>query len=128
MEHPSPRLLPKGTARVLLVDCFQPTRDVRANIWREHGIDVDAAENIDEARVLFVPGQYDLVLLDVHRYPTAEVLAFCRIIKHSDRDQRIALLLGPPNYFTLDWQKELGGAGNPSQHLQRKAKRHAAAA
>lgn len=128
MAHLRPRLLPKNTERVLLVDRFQPTRDVRARVLREHGIDVGAAETLDEARVLFVPGQYDLVLLDLHRYPPAEMLVFCRVIKNIDPNQRIALLLGPPSYLTLDWKKELAFAGEPSQHLPSKAKRHAAAA
>jgi len=128
MAHRTPHLLTNGSERVLLVDCFQPTRDARAKVLREHGIDVSTAEHIEEARVLFVPRQYDLVLLDVHRYPPAEVLVFCRIIKNIDPGQRIALLLGPPNYFTLDWQRELAPASEPSQHLRPKAKRHTAAA
>ena len=128
MAHPLSRLLPKGTGRVLLVDCFQRTRDVRAQFLREHGIDVDAAENLDEARVLFTPGRYDLVLLDLHRYSPVEVLIFCRVIKNIDPNQRIALSVGAPSYITLDWQKELARVGDPSQHLPPKAKRHAAAA
>lgn len=95
MVHLPPRLLPKGTERILFVDSFRPTRDVRARVLREHGIDVSTAEYLKEARVLFVPGQYDLVLLDLHRYPPAGALVFCRVINNIDPNQRIALLLGP---------------------------------
>jgi DNA-binding response OmpR family regulator len=97
-------------------------------VLREKGIDVDAAENLNDARVLFQAGRYDLVLLDLHRYPPAEALVFCRVIKSIDPSQRIALLVGAPSYVTLDWRKELAGVGDPSRHLHRKAKRHTAAA
>ncbi len=128
MAHPPPRLLPNGSERVLLVDWFQATCDARARVLREHGIDVGTAESLEEARVFFQAGRYDLVLLDLHRYPPAEALVFCRVIKSIDPTQRIALLVGPPSYITLDWQKELAEVDAPSQQLQRKAKRHAAAA
>ncbi len=128
MAHPPPKLLPNGSERVLLIDWFQPTCDARARVLREHGIDVGTAQNLEEARVFFQAGRYDLVLLDLHRYPPAEALVFCRVIKSIDPSQRIALLVGAPSYITLDWQKELAAITNPSQHLRPKAKRHAAAA
>ena len=86
------------------------------------------AESLDEARVFFQSGRYDHVLLDLHRYRPAEALVFCRVIKKIDSNQRIVLLVGPPSYVTLEWQKALAGVGDPSQHLQPKAKRQAAAA
>ncbi|HET7208298.1 MAG TPA: hypothetical protein VFI95_17110 [Terriglobales bacterium] len=64
MAHPPPRLLPNNSERVLLVDCFQLTRDARARILREHGIDVGTAETLDEARVLFTPGLHERYNLD----------------------------------------------------------------
>jgi ActR/RegA family two-component response regulator len=128
MAHAPPKPLPYGTARVLLIDWFQPTCDARARAMRERGIDVDAADNLDKARGFFQAGRYDLVLLDLHHFPAAEVLGFCRIIVSIDPNQRLALLVGAPSYITLDWQKELASPGAPSQHLQRKAKRHTAAA
>ncbi len=128
MAHPPPKLLPHCSERVLLVDCFQPTRDVCANILREHGIDVDNAEHLEEARFLFQSVRYDLVLLNIRRYPPAEALVFCRIIKDIDPDQRIALLVGPPSYITLNWQKELASADELFQHVETEAKRQAAAA
>ena len=128
MAHPPPTLLPYGSERVLLVDGFQPTLDARSKVLRAHGIDVRTAETLDDARVFFQAGRYDLVLLDLRRYPPAEALVFCRLIKSIDPNQRLALLVGAPSYITLEWQKELASAGAPSQHLQRKAKPHTAAA
>lgn len=128
MAHSPPRLLPKGTQRVLLVDPFQPTREARSRVLRARGVDVATARDLVEARMLFMPRQHDLVLLDTRRYPPAEVLVFCRIIKDLDPDQRIALLLGPPNYLTLDWKKELASVTEPPQHLRSQAKRRVAAA
>lgn len=128
MAHSPPRLLPKGTQRVLLVDPFQPTREARSRVLRARGVEVATARDLVEARVLFMPRQHDLVLLDTRRYPSAEVLVFCRIIKDLDPDQRIALLLGAPNYLTLDWKKELASVTEPPQHLRSRAKRHVAAA
>ncbi len=127
MAHPPPKLLSYGTEKVLLVDWFQPTCDARSKALRAHGIDVRTTETLDEARVFFQADRYDLVLLDLHRYPPAEVLVFCRLIKSIDPSQRIALLVGPPSYLTLNWQKELAGLGDPSQP-KGKDKRHAAAA
>jgi len=128
MAQPPPTLLPYGSERVLLVDGFQPTRDARAKVLRAHGIDMRTAETLDEARVFFQAGRYDLVLLDLHHFPAAEVLVFCRVVDSIDPNQRLALLVGAPSYITLDWRKELASAGAPSQQLQRTAKRHAAAA
>ena len=103
MAHLPPRLLSNGSERVLLVDWFPATCDARARILREHGIDVGTADTLDEARVFFTLGRYDLVLLDLHRYSPAEALVFCRVIKSIDTNQRIALLIGAPSYITLDW-------------------------
>lgn len=72
MAHSPPRLLPKGTQRVLIVDPFQPTREARSKVLRGRGIEVAIAEDLAEARVLFMPRQHDLVLLDARRYSPAE--------------------------------------------------------
>ncbi len=127
MAHPPPKLLPNGSQRVLLLDWFQATCDARARVLREKGIDVDAAENLNDAQGFFQAGRYDLVLLDLHRYAPAEAFVFCRVIKSIDPSQRIALLVGAPSYITLDWQRELAAITNPSQRLRPRAKRHAAA-
>ena len=53
--------------KVLLIDGRQATREVRENVLRSHGIEVDAAETLQSARVLWKPHRYHLVLLDVRR-------------------------------------------------------------
>jgi hypothetical protein len=62
MAHSPPRLLPKGTEKVLMVDPFQPTRDARSRVLRARGIGVATAKDLAEARVLFMP----LPLADFH--------------------------------------------------------------
>jgi response regulator RpfG family c-di-GMP phosphodiesterase len=128
MAQSPPRLLQKiGGERVLLVDSFQPTRDPRTKVLRAHGIDVDAAENLDEARVYFQSSRYDLVLLNLRRYPPAEALVFCRVVRDINPDQRIAFLLGPPMYLTTSWPEAFAYMERLSDHRTR-AKRHVAAA
>src|SRR5690349_12705346 len=128
MAHRSRSQRPNiGGERVLLVDRFHPTRKARAEFLREHSIDVDTAENLDEARVFFQSGRYDLVLLDLSRYPPAEALNFCRIMKDIAPDQRIAFLLGPPTFLTTSWPEAFAYTERLSDRRTR-AKRHAAAA
>jgi response regulator RpfG family c-di-GMP phosphodiesterase len=128
MAHSPPRLLQKiGGERVLLVDSFQPTRDPRTKILRAHGVDVDAAENLDEARVYFQSNRYNLLLLNLRRYPPAEALIFCRTIKDINPDQRISFLLGPPRYLTTSWREAFAYMERLSDRRTR-TKRHVAAA
>jgi len=54
--------------KVLLIDRFQATREVRAAVLRSHGVKVHEAEEISAARFLWQPHVYDLVMLDVRRY------------------------------------------------------------
>ena len=48
--------------RVLLIDTSHAKRDLRAEVLRKLGIDVDSAADIVEARVWWKPARYDLVL------------------------------------------------------------------
>jgi response regulator RpfG family c-di-GMP phosphodiesterase len=54
--------------KVLLIDRFQATREIRAAVLRTHGVEVHEAEEIPAARFLWQPNVYDLVMLDVRRY------------------------------------------------------------
>src|SRR2546422_1075916 len=62
--------------KVLLIDGRQATREVRENVLRSHGIEVDAAESLQSARVLWKPHRYDLVLLDVRRQFPGEAIQY----------------------------------------------------
>src|SRR5438874_336901 len=100
MAHRRNSPLDLSSARVLLVDKCQATRDVRAAIFRAHGIVVHAAEDFPEAHYWWQPGLFDLVLLDVRRYPPDEILEFCEQIKDAAPGERIAFIMGPPNFLS----------------------------
>ena len=93
--------------KVLLIDGRQATREVRENVLRSHGIEVDAAESLQSARVLWKPHRYDLVLLDVRRQFPGEAIQFYEQIRDASPRQRFAFLVGPPVYLTCNWPAEV---------------------
>ena len=97
MYHPPPR---RGRSlldgkKVLLIDEKQTTRDTRANVLRGHGVEVDAADSLQRARVLWRPRRYDLILLDVRGHLPGEALEFYEQIRDVSPRQRFAFLAGP---------------------------------
>ena len=77
--HRSHRLLTEK--KVLLIDCCQATREVRAAVLRNYGIEVKEAEDLSIARFLWTPYVYDLVMLDVRRYSSEETREFYEQVK-----------------------------------------------
>ena len=63
LSAPSPDPLKKK--RVLLIDTSHAKRDLRAEVLRKLGIDVDSAADIAEARAWWRPALYDLVLINM---------------------------------------------------------------
>jgi len=53
--------------RVLLVDTSHARRELRAEVMRKLGIDVDCAADIAEARSWWRPAWYDLVLINMEK-------------------------------------------------------------
>ena len=51
--------------RVLLVDCSQAKRELRVEVMRKLGVDVDWAADIAEARSWWRAAMYDLVLINM---------------------------------------------------------------
>ena len=84
--------------RVLLVDSVASKRDLRARVLRQMGVEVDCAADVSEARALWQADSYNLVLLDVRREP-ANVEAFCTEMQDAKTPQRIAYLVGKPEYL-----------------------------
>src|SRR5438132_4223878 len=72
--------------KVLLIDEKQTTRDTRANVLRSHGVEVDAADSLQRARVLWRPRRYDLILLDVRRQFPGEAVQVYEEISMPVRD------------------------------------------
>jgi hypothetical protein len=89
--------------KVLLVDANQATRDVRAEVLRDHGVMVHAVEDFSGARVLWQPNFYDLILLNLRRHSPGEAFQFYEQVKDASPRERFAFLLGPPVYLSLTW-------------------------
>ena len=95
--------------RVLLIDTSHAKRDLRAEVLRKLGMDVDCAADIAEARVWWRPALYDLVLINMEK-GRGQRDKFCDDLRSATPPQRLAFLVGQPEY--------LGDAPNPDQELQ----------
>ena len=84
--------------RVLLVDTSHAKRDLRAEVLRKLGIDVDSAADIAEARLWWRPALYDLVLINMER-GRGQRDKFCEDIRGATPSQRLAFLVGQPEYL-----------------------------
>ncbi len=112
---PGGAVLPEAEAqRVLLVGSACGRQDLRARILRDHGIEVDVVKDVGEARRLWRPGVYDLVLIDVPKHWPGEVHQWREEIREAGTKERIAFLTGPPEYLSFDWPDcEMGENGSP---------------
>jgi len=93
--------------KVLLINPHQRTRDVRARILRSRGIEIDATDNLQAARSLWLPRTYDLILLDARGHFTGDALDFYLEIKHANPHERVIFLVGPPTYLSLTCPTEV---------------------
>jgi CheY-like chemotaxis protein len=84
--------------RVLLVDTSQAKREMRAEVMRRLGIDVDCAADIMEARLWWRAALYDLVLINVEEGHDSRD-KFCDDIRGATPPQRLAFLVGKPEYL-----------------------------
>jgi hypothetical protein len=91
-------------------------------------VEVQEAEEISRAQFLWQPNVYDLVMLDVRRYSTAEALEFYEQIKATDPRQRIVFLPGPPKYVSRTWLGEVTGDDTSRGQWGETVKRYLAAA
>jgi CheY-like chemotaxis protein len=94
--------------RVLLIDTSHAKRDLRAEILRKCGIDVDSAADIAEARSWWRPALYDLVLINMEK-GMGQRDKFCDDVRGATPAQRLAFLVGQPEYLVdrLDADQEL---------------------
>jgi CheY-like chemotaxis protein len=84
--------------RVLLVDASHSKRDLRAEVMRKLGIDVDCACDIAEARSWWRADLYDLVLINMEK-GLGHRDRFCEDIRGATPPQRLAFLVGEPEYL-----------------------------
>jgi hypothetical protein len=84
--------------RVLLLDSSQTKRDLRADVMRQLGIEVDCAADVLEARCWWRADLYNLVLISV----AGEIESrdkFCTDMRSAIPPQRIAFFVGGPEYL-----------------------------
>jgi CheY-like chemotaxis protein len=84
--------------KVLLVDASSRKRDLRAEVMRKLGMDVDCAADIDEARSWWRANLYDLVLMNLEK-GTGRRDKFCQDVRAAKPPQRLAFLVGEPAYL-----------------------------
>ena len=85
--------------RVLLIDTSRAKRDLRGEVMRKLGIDVDSAADIVEARIWWKPDLYDLVLINMEK-GRGQRDKFCDDVRGATPPQRLAFLVGRPEYLT----------------------------
>jgi CheY-like chemotaxis protein len=86
--------------RVLLLDTSQTKRDLRADVMRKLGIEVDCAADVLEARCWWRADLYNLVLINGIE-EKEERDKFCSDIRSANPPQRIAFFVGGPEYLAL---------------------------
>jgi CheY-like chemotaxis protein len=85
--------------RVLLVDNSANKRELRAEVMRKLGIEVDLAADVGEARSWWKIDLYDLVLINVEN-TRGNRDKFCNDIRAAAPRQRFAFLVGKPEYLS----------------------------
>ena len=90
--------IPAKKKRVLLLDTSQTKRDLRADVMRKLGIEVDCAADVLEARCWWRADLYDLVLINVAG-ETDSRDKFCTDLRSATPPQRIAFFVGGPEYL-----------------------------
>lgn len=95
-----PAPIPSGVKkkRVLLVDTSRAKRELRAEVMRKLGMDVDCAADVDEARSWWKVDFYDLVLINIENSKVYRD-RFCDDIRSAIPRQRLAFLVGQPAYL-----------------------------
>jgi CheY-like chemotaxis protein len=105
--------------KLLLVHSVGPHRNLRASVMRKSGFEVVCAGDCAEARLLWHPDVYDLVLLD-GKNDTIATEELCREMKSAHPNEKVAFLVGKPEVLA---SKAVGngtnGAANPSKSYQR---------
>jgi len=94
----TPEGIPVKKKRVLLLDASQTKRDLRADVVRHLGIEVDCAADVLEARCWWRADLYNLVLISA----AGEIDSrdkFCIEIRSANPPQRIAFFVGGPEYL-----------------------------
>jgi hypothetical protein len=110
--------LPKKK-RVLLLDTSQTKRDLRADVMRKLGIEVDCAADVLEARCWWRADLYNLVLISATGEPENRD-QFCSDIRGANPRQRIAFFVGSPEYLAVSPHSDeaLGATNSVALHKE----------
>jgi len=84
--------------RILLIDTSRAKRDLRAEVMRKLGIDVDCAADIPEARSWWRADLYDLVLINIEQ-AGEDRDRFCEDVRSATPRQQLAFLVGRPEFL-----------------------------
>jgi CheY-like chemotaxis protein len=104
--------VPDKKKRVLLVDRSAHKRDLRAEVMRKLGMEVDCAADIGEARAWWRADLYDLVLVNMEK-GLGHRDKFCDDIRGATPPQRMAFLVGGPEFLAhLPNEEELAPVMN----------------
>jgi hypothetical protein len=90
--------IPAKKKRVLLLDTSQTKRDLRADVMRKLGIEVDCAADVVEARGWWRADLYNLVLINASAESDTRD-KFCADLRGATPPQRIAFFVGSPEYL-----------------------------
>jgi CheY-like chemotaxis protein len=105
LPMPIPDAGPVKKKRVLLLDSSQTKRDLRADVMRKLGIEVDCAADVLEARCWWRADLYNLVLINA----SGEVDSrdkFCMDLRSATPPQKIAFFVGGPEYLAATPQSD----------------------
>jgi hypothetical protein len=89
---------PLKRKKVLLVDTSPVRRELRAEVMRKLGMDVDCAADIVEARSWWRADLYNLVLINMEN-ELGHRDKFCEYISGATPPQKFAFLVGKPEYL-----------------------------
>jgi CheY-like chemotaxis protein len=109
---------PARKKRVLLLDTSQTKRDLRADMMRKLGIDVDTAADVLEARCWWRADLYNLVLINVAG-ETDSRDKFCSDIRSANPSQRIAFFVGGPAYLAATPHSDAAPAESDADALHK---------
>jgi CheY-like chemotaxis protein len=107
-----PTRSPLKKKRVLLVDTSPTKRYLRAEVMRKLGMEVDCAADISEARCWWRADLYNLVLLNVEN-KLGHRDKFCEDLRRATPPQRLAFLVGKPEYLASAPNAEEVSSGQP---------------
>lgn len=108
--------MPIKKKRVLLVDTSSRKRELRAEIMRKLGMEVDCAADIAEARSWWRADLYNLVLISVQD----EVRLrddFCGDVRGANPPQQLAFFVGKPEYLANSPNADAESSADLEQNL-----------